>query len=112
MTWTVAGTSSGISYAAGVSSTIINSTGNGTFVFGIDMSEMTNGALFRIHLNSCVTTVTTVPKQVWCGTYQHAQLNPIKLSPPIASSGIVLNATFESASGTTTGTFPWQLLSV
>lgn len=112
MTWTVSGTSSGTSYAASAITTIINSTGNGTFVFGMDMSEMANGALFRVHLNTCVTTVTTTPKQVWAGTYQHAQLNPIKLSPPIASSGIVFNATFESVTGTTTGFFPWQLLSI
>lgn len=112
MTWTVSGTSSGVSYAPTAVTTVINSTANATFAFLMDLSEMTNGQMNRIHLNTCVTTVTTLPKQVWVGTYQHAQLNPIKLSPTIASSGVVFNATFETVTGTTTGTFPWQLLSI
>ncbi len=109
----MAASSDGVAYAASAVTTIITSTGNGTFVFSVDMGAMTPGDLFRVHLNTCCgTSGTTTPKQVWVGTWQHAQVNPIKISPPIPSPGIVFNATFESVAGSTTEIFPWQLLSV
>ncbi len=113
MTWTVSASSSGIAYAAASATTIINSTANATFVFCIDMTNMTNGDLFSVKLNTTCTSVTTTPaQQVWKGTWQHVQVNPIKISPPIPSPGIIFNATFQSQAGSTAETFPWQLLSI
>src|SRR5271154_2594530 len=113
MTWSVAASSAGVAYAASTVTTILHSTGPNTFVFSIDMSNMTSGDLFSIRLFTCCgTSATTTPHQVWKGTWQNIQTNPVKLSPPVASSGLDFSATFESVSGSTTETFPWQLLSI
>ena len=112
MTWTVSASSSGTAYAASVTTTIFNSTGNGTFVFAIDTTNMINGDLFSVKIGTTCTSVTTSPVQAWKGTWQHAQLNPIKFSPPIASPGVILNVSLVNTALTTTETFPWQLLSI
>ncbi len=109
MTWTVAASSSGVAYAASTITTVITSTANGTFVFAIDMSAMTPGDLFSVRLFSSAFTTSLV--QAWKGTWQHAQVNGLKISPPIASD-TVFSATFESVAGSITETFPWKLLSI
>ncbi len=112
MTWTVTASTSGAGFAAGVATTLFHTTGPNTFVFAIDMSNMINGDQFAARLFTCCTTVTTTPNQVWKGTWQHVQVNPVKYSPPIPSSGIDFSATITSVAGSSTEGFPWQLLSI
>ena len=111
MAWSVSASSAGGPYAATATTTLCSLTSStGTFVFSIDMSNMVNGDLFRVHVLSSVSSSTT-PVQVWVGAWQHVQMNPGKISPPIPST-CPFSVTFESLAGSTTNTYPWQVLSI
>lgn len=112
MTWTVSASSSGSAYAAASQTTVVVSTGANTYVFMADMSNMINGDVVSVKLNSTATTATTTPVQAWKGTWQHAQLNPLKMSPPIPSSGVYFSAAIQNVSMSTAETIPWTLLSI
>ena len=109
MTWSVTASSSGAGFPATSISTIITSTGNGTFVFLIDMSNMVSGDLFSVRLFTSVASTALV--QVWKGTWNNPQINGVKISPPVAAD-TVFSATFESITGSTSEGFPWKLLSI
>lgn len=108
MTWTVSASSSGVAYAAAAVTTVFTSTTNGTYVFEMDMNAMTSGDLFAVRCFTSVGSSSTL-RQIWKGTWQHVQINPGKISPPIPSD-TVFSATFESIAGSTTELFPWKAL--
>jgi hypothetical protein len=85
MIWTLSdnGTTSSLNVASG-ETTLATDTNNGTFVFQIDLSNMVLGDLVEVRVYTITLSGGSLI-QTWKGTYQHVQINNIKISPPIAS---------------------------
>jgi len=110
MTWTLS--QSGTTAALTISSeTTLGSadTNNATFVLVVDCNAMAAGDIVELRLKT-MTLAAGTTRQVWKGAYQHVQLNPIKISPPIASDQS-LTCTINQTAGTGR-TFPWKLLRI
>jgi hypothetical protein len=109
MTWTLS--SSGTTAALTITSetTLVTDSNNATFVLEVDTSNLVNGDLLEIRLYT-ITLSGGALVQAWKGTYQHAQLNNHKISPPIASDQS-LKCTLNQQAGTGR-TFAWKLLRI
>jgi hypothetical protein len=109
MTWTLS--SSGTTSALSINSetVLVTDTNNATFVFEVDTSNVVNGDLLEVRLYT-ITLAGGALVQAWKGTYQHAQLNNHKISPPIASDQS-LKCTLKQTAGTGR-TFAWKLLRI
>ncbi len=109
--WTVSVGSTVQAFATGVTSAVATAATGGTYVFQIDMTNMTGGDLFRAHIltNNATTTTTASLVQCWAGTWQNAQLNPMKISPMIPVIGN-MQINFEVVAGSSLEVLPWQLL--
>lgn len=113
MTWTLSqsGTTATLNVASGETTLGSADTNNATFVLVVDTSVMVLGDLVEIRMKT-VTLAAGATVQAWKGTYQHVQINNIKISPPIASD-ISLTCTIKwiaVASGTRSN--PWKLLRI
>ena len=104
MTWTV--DSSGTQTATiNTEHMLATPTTNATYVFHVDTVNLVNGDLVELR---CYDKVDgTNYRQMWKGTYQHAQVNNAKASPPIA---VTTQAQFSLKQTAGTGrAFPWSV---
>jgi hypothetical protein len=107
MTWTV--DSSGTQTATlGTEHILSSPTTNATYVLHVDTVNFVLGDLVELRCYDMVDGVTF--RQMWKGTYQHAQINIAKASPPLAvttQAKFTLRQTAGTVPiGTVTGTVP------
>lgn len=104
MTWTV--DSSGSQTAViGTEHSLSTPTTNATYVLSVDTVNLVNGDLVELRCYDMVDG--TNYRQMWKGTYQHAQINNAKVSPPIA---VTTHAKFTLKQTAGTGrVFPWSV---
>jgi hypothetical protein len=80
-------------------------TTSATYVFSVDTVNFVNGDLLELRCYDMVDA--TNYRQAWKGTYQHAQINNAKISPPIA---VTTQAKFTLKQTAGTGrVFPWSV---
>jgi len=84
-------------------------TNNASFVLVVDLNAMALGDLVELRVKT-MTLAAGTTRQAWKGTYQHVQLNPIKISPPIASDQS-LTCTINQPAGTARAAV-WKLLRI
>ena len=84
-------------------------TNNATFVLEFDASNLVLGDLLEVRIYTKTLSSGSLV-QAWKGTYQHAQTNNHKISPPIASDQS-FKATLKQVAGTGR-TFAWKYLRV
>jgi hypothetical protein len=104
MTWTV--DSSGTQTATiGTEHTLDSPTTSATYVFSVDTVNLVLGDLVELR---CYDKVDgTNYSQMWKGSYQHAQINNAKASPPLA---VTTQAKFTLKQTAGTGrAFPWSV---
>ncbi len=105
MAWTLA--ASGPTTISSTSEvTIATDVTNGTYVLQVDTAQMVSGDLLQIRVYTATVTTTS---QMWLGSYQHVQTNPIKATPPIASD-VSIKCTLTQLAGTKA--FEWKLLRI
>jgi|ERR1043166_8531798 hypothetical protein len=109
MTWTLSQSGTTSALSIGSETDLATDTNNGTFVVQVDVSNLANGDLLEIRVYTKTLSGDTLT-QSWVGTYQHAQVNNIKISPPVASD-ISMKATLNQQAGTGR-TFKWKFLRV
>jgi hypothetical protein len=104
MTWTV--DSSGTQAATINTEHILASpTTNATYVLSVDTVNFVAGDLLELRCYDMVDGTNF--RQMWKGTYQHAQINNAKVSPPIA---VTTQAKFTLKQTAGTGrNFPWSV---
>ena len=104
MTWTV--DSSGTQTATiGTEHVLGSPTTSATYVFSVDMVNLTTGDLVELRCYDMVDG--TNYRQMWKGTYQHVQINNAKASPPLA---VTTQAQFTLKQTAGTGrAFPWSV---
>lgn len=104
MTWTV--DSSGTQTATvGTEHMLATPTTNATYVFSVDTVNLALGDLVELRCYDMVDG--TNYRQMWKGTYQHAQINNAKASPPLA---VTTQARFSLKQTAGTGrAFPWSV---
>lgn len=104
MTWTV--DSSGSQTAViGTEHILASPTTNATYVLSIDTVNLALGDLVELRCYDMVDG--TNYRQMWKATYQHAQINNAKPSPPIA---VTTQAKFTLKQTAGTGrVFPWSV---
>jgi hypothetical protein len=104
MTWTV--DSSGTQTATIGTEHILDSpTTNATYVFSVDMVNLVNGDLVELRCYDMVDGINF--RQMWKSTYQHAQINNAKASPPLAVT-TQTKFTLKQTAGTGRA-FPWSV---
>ncbi len=108
MTW-ILSDSGTTSPTVGVETTLATDTNNGTFVLEVETTNMVNGDLLEIRVYTITLAAATLT-QAWKGTYQHAQINNHKISPPIASDQSI-KCTINQVAGTSRS-FPWKMLRI
>lgn len=104
MTWAV--DSSG-SQTATISTehSLATPTSVATYVLSVDTVNLVNGDLLELRCYDMVDG--TNYRQMWKATYQHAQINIAKVSPPLA---VTTQAKFTLKQTAGTGrVFPWSL---
>lgn len=109
MTWTLSDSGTTSALSIGSETTLATDTNNGTFVLEVDVSNMVNGDLLEIRVYT-ITLGGGSLIQAWKGTYQHAQINNHKISPPIASDQSI-KCTLKQTAGTGR-TFAWKMLRI
>ncbi len=109
MTWTLSQSGTTSALTVGTETTLATDTNNGTFVLEVDTSNLALGDLLEIRVYTITLSGGTLT-QAWKGTYQHAQINNHKVSPPIASDQSC-KCTLKQAAGTGR-TFAWKMLRV
>lgn len=85
---------------------IATPTTAGTYIFGVDTSNLALGDLLELRIYDKVDG--TNYRQVWKATYQHAQINNAKFSPPWPLSGAGSKMTLKQTAGTGR-VFPWSV---
>ncbi len=98
------------SFAASAVTTVTGASSSATFVFVVDTTAMALGDQYSVRMFTPVTPGGAVI-QAWKGTWQNVQINPAKMSPPVASEAGI-SVTWESIAGSTTESFPWKLISI
>jgi hypothetical protein len=63
---------------------VAGATTNATYVFKADLTNMVNGDIIECRIYTKALTGSTL-HLAWKGAWSNAQINPIKISPPIAS---------------------------
>jgi hypothetical protein len=109
MTWTLSDSGTTSALTIGTEATLATDTNNGTFVLEVDTSNLVLGDLLEIRVYTITLSGGTLT-QAWKGTYQHAQINNHKISPPVASDQSV-KCTLKQTAGTGR-TFPWKMLRI
>lgn len=85
--------------------TLATPTTVATYVLSVDTVNLVNGDLVELRCYDMVDG--TNYRQIWKGTYQHAQINNGKISPPIA---VTTQAKFTLKQTAGTGrAFPWSV---
>lgn len=104
MTWTVDNSGSQTA-TIGTEHTLDSPATNATYVLAVDTVNLANGDLVELR---CYDKVDgTNLRQIWKGTYQHAQINNGKVSPPLA---VTAGAQFTLKQVAGTGrVFPWSV---
>ena len=104
MTWTV--DSSGSQTAViGTEHTLSTPTTGATYVFSVDTVNLALGDLVELRCYDMVDG--TNYRQMWKGSYQHAQVDVAKASPPMA---VTTQAKFTLKQVAGTGRiFPWSV---
>jgi len=109
MTWTLSDSGTTAALTIGTETTLATDANNGTFVLEVDTSNMVLGDLLEIRVYTITLSGGTLT-QAWKGTYQHAQINNHKISPPVASDQSV-KCTLKQTAGTGR-TFAWKMLRI
>ena len=106
MTWTT--DSSGTVTANGTEQILDSPTSNGTYVFEVDTVNLANGDYVELRCYDMVDGSNF--RQVYQGSYQHAQINNAKASPPIA---VITQAKFtlKQTAGSNRN-FPWKVMRI
>ena len=102
------GTQSGTQTAT-IEHVLATDTNNGTFVEQVQTTAMVLGDLIELRVYTINLSAGTIT-QTWKGTYQHAQINNQKISPPIASDQSIM-CTLKQLTGTGRA-FPWKMLRI
>jgi hypothetical protein len=104
MTWTVDNSGSQTA-TIGTEHVLDSPTTNGTYVFSVDTVNLALGDLVELRVYDMVDGTNF--RQVFKGTYQHAQINNGKVAPPIA---VTTQAKFTLKQTAGTGrAFPWSV---
>lgn len=109
MTWTLSDSGTTAALTIGTETTLATDTNNGTFVLEVDTTNLANGDLLEIRIYTITLSGGTLT-QAWKGTYQHAQINNHKISPPVASDQSI-KCTLNQTAGTGR-TFAWKMLRI
>lgn len=107
MSWTLAQSGTTSALVVGTETTLATDTTNATFVPQVDTSNMVLGDVLEIRVYA-ITLNGGALTQVWKGTYQHSQINPVKVAPPVASDQSY-RVTLKQTAGTGR-TFAWKFL--
>jgi hypothetical protein len=86
-----------------------NNANNGTIVCEVDTSNMQIGDVLQIRVYTVVLATNSFA-QAWKGSYQHAQVNNHKVSPPV-SVDQEMKLTLNQTAGTARA-FSWKILRV
>ena len=109
MTWTLSDSGTTSALVINTETTLATDTNNGTFIPQIETTNLANGDILEVRdYTICLSGGTLT--QSWKGTYQHAQLNNEKISPPIASDQSI-KVTLKQTAGTGR-TFSWKFLRI
>jgi hypothetical protein len=104
MTWTVDNSGSQTA-VIGTEHTLDSPTTNATYVFSVDTVNLTLGDLVELRCYDMVDGTNF--RQMWKGSYQNAQINNAKASPPLA---VTTQAKFTLKQTAGTGrAFPWSV---
>lgn len=104
MTWTV-DTSGSQTATIGTEHSLSTPTTNATYVLSVDTVNLAPGDLVELRCYDMVDGVNY--RQMWKGTYQHAQINNAKASPPLS---VTTQAKFTLKQVAGTGrAFPWSV---
>lgn len=109
MTWTLSDSGTTSALTIGSETALATDTNNGTFILEVDTSNLALGDLLEIRVYTITLNGGSLT-QAWKGTYQHAQINNHKISPPVASDQEI-ECTLKQLAGTGR-TFPWKMLRV
>ena len=109
MTWTLSDNGTTSALTVGTETTLATDTNNGTFVLEVDTSNLALGDLLEIRVYTITLSGGSLV-QAWKGTYQHAQINNHKISPPVASDQSI-KCTLKQVAGTGR-VFSWKMLRV
>ena len=109
MTWTLSDSGTTSALTIGTETTLATDTNNGTFVLQVDTSNLALGDLLEIRVYTINLSGGTLT-QSWKGTYQHAQINNEKISPPVASDQSI-KCTLNQTAGMGR-TFSWKMLRI
>ena len=82
MTWTLSDSGTTSALVIGAETALATDTNNGTFVLEVDTSNLALGDLLEIRVYTITLSGGTLT-QAWKGTFQHAQVNNHKVSPPV-----------------------------
>ncbi len=96
-------------HTAVIEHTLATDTNNGTFVLEVETSNMVLGDLLEIRCYT-ITLSGGALVQMWKGTYQHAQINNHKVSPPVASDQSIKCTIIQQAG--TGRAFAWKMLRI
>jgi len=104
MTWTVDNSGSQTA-TIGTEHVLDSPTTSATYVFSVDTKNLALGDLLELRVYDMVDGTNYA--QVWKATFQHAQVNNGKVSPPIA---VTTQAKFTLKQTAGTGrAFPWSV---
>lgn len=109
MTWTLSDSGTTSALTIGTETTLATDTNNGTFVLQVDTSNLALGDLLEIRVYTINLSGGSLT-QSWKGTYQNAQINNEKISPPIASDQSI-KCTLNQTAGTGR-TYTWKMLRI
>ena len=109
MAWNLADSGTTAALTINTETTLATDTSNGTFVLEVDTSNLALGDLLEIRIYTITLSGGTLT-QAWKGTFQNAQINNHKISPPIASDQSI-KCTLKQTAGTGR-TFAWKMLSI
>lgn len=93
----------------GTEHVIASPTTAATYVFEVDTVNLALGDLLELRVYDKIDGANY--RQMWKGTFQHAQINAAKVSPPIAVAGAGAKFTLKQTAGTGRA-FPWSVRSI
>ena len=109
MTWILSDSGTTSALTIGTETTLATDTNNGTFVLEVDSSNLALGDLLELRVYT-VTLSAGSSVQAWKATYQNAQINNHKISPPVATDQSI-KCTIKQVAGTGR-TFAWKMLRI
>lgn len=108
MSWTVDSSGTQTATGGGTPDTLVaGATTNATYVLKVDTINMVNGDILELRVLTKTLTGSTL-HQCWKMACAHVQINPVVISPPVASD-FSISCTLTQLAGTGRA-YAWSLL--